>query len=52
VSGRAEGLVDRIVEAAVTRAVLGRRGVLGGLGGGALLSAIGAFFPLTTATAA
>ena len=48
-SGPAERLVDRIVEAAVTRAVLGRRGVLRALGGGALLSAIGAFFPLTTA---
>src|SRR3981081_2854654 len=51
VSGPAESIVERIVEAAVTRAVLGRRGVLRGLGGGALLNAIGAFFPLTTAKA-
>jgi hypothetical protein len=52
VSGRAERLVDRIVEAAVTRVVAGRRGVLRTFHGGAMLRAIGAFFPLTTAKVA
>ena len=45
----AERLVDRLVEAAVTRAVVESRGSLRGLGGAALLDAIGSFFPLTTA---
>jgi nitrate/nitrite transport system substrate-binding protein len=49
VTGAAERLVDRLVEAAVTRAVVGGRGVLRGLGEGTLVNAIGAFFPLTTA---
>src|SRR6266851_2830442 len=44
-----ESLIDRIVEAAVIRAVVGQRGVLRGLGDSALLGAVGAFFPLTTA---
>jgi nitrate/nitrite transport system substrate-binding protein len=48
-TGAAERLVDRIVEAAVTRAVVGPGGVLPGLGGSTLLGAIGALFPLTTA---
>ena len=48
-TGLAERLVDRIVEAAVTRAVVGRGGVLRELGGSTLLGAIGALFPLTTA---
>lgn len=48
-SGAAERLVDRLVEAAVTRAVLESRGALRVLGGSTLLGAIGAFFPLTTA---
>ncbi len=48
-TGPAERLVDRIVEAAVTRAVVGRGGVLRELGGSTLLGAIGALFPLTTA---
>ena len=47
--GPSERLVDRIVEAAVTRAIVGRRGVLRSLGGSALLGAVGSFFPLTTA---
>src|SRR5437588_521159 len=49
VNGPAERFVDRMVEAAVARAVVGRRGVLRGVGGSELLSAIGAFFPVTTA---
>jgi len=49
VTGAAERLVDRIVEAAVTRAVVGSRGMFHGLGGSSLLDAVGAFFPLTTA---
>jgi len=49
VNGSAESLVDRMVEAAVTRALVGRRSVLRGVGGDDLLNAIGAFFPLTTA---
>jgi len=49
VTGAAERFVDRIVEAAVTRAVVGSRGMLHGLGGSSLLDAVGAFFPLTTA---
>ncbi len=44
-----ERLVDRIVEAAVTRAVAGGRGMFHGLGGRSLVDAVGAFFPLTTA---
>jgi nitrate/nitrite transport system substrate-binding protein len=51
VSGPAESPVDRMVETAVARAVLGRRGLLRGLGGGALLSAIGSLFPLAAAKA-
>ena len=45
----AERLVDRIVEAAVTHAVLGRRPMFRRVGGRAFLGACGAFFPLTTA---
>jgi nitrate/nitrite transport system substrate-binding protein len=47
--GPAERLVDRIVEAAVTHAVLTRGPMLRRVGGSAFLDAVGAFFPLTTA---
>jgi len=48
VSGLAARLVDRIVEAAVTRAAAVRRRPIRP-GGSALLNAMGAFFPFTTA---
>jgi hypothetical protein len=45
-----ERLVDRLVEAAVVRAVAARRSTpRTAVAGNAVLSAMGAFFPLTTA---
>ena len=46
----ADRIVDRLVEAAVVRAVAARRSTpRTAAAGSALLSAMGAFFPLTTA---
>jgi hypothetical protein len=46
----ANRIVDRLVEATVVRAVAARRGPLRtAVAGSALLGAMGAFFPLTTA---
>jgi hypothetical protein len=46
----AERIVDRLVEAAVVRAVAARRSTTRtAVAGSAVLSAMGAFFPLTTA---
>jgi hypothetical protein len=46
----AERIVDRLVEAAVVRAVAARLGTSRtAAAGNAVLSAMGAFFPLTTA---
>jgi hypothetical protein len=43
-------IVDRLVEATVVRAVAARRGTARtAVAGSAVLSAMGAFFPLTTA---
>ena len=51
VAGPRMDSLGQMVDMAVLRAVVGRRGVLRGLGHGALLGAIGALFPLRAARA-